>query len=45
MLKKLERGYPDNLYDLVTSNLNTDYTATRMRQEQFAPVILLMCMV
>ena len=28
MLK--ERGYPENLCDLVTINLNTDYTATRM---------------
>ena len=28
MLK--ERGYPENLCDLVTRNLNTDYTATRM---------------
>jgi len=26
----LERGYPENLCDLVTRNLNTDYTATRM---------------
>ncbi len=26
----LERGYPQNLCDLVTRNLNTDYTATRM---------------
>ena len=26
----LERGYPQNLCDLVTKNLNTDYTATRM---------------
>lgn len=26
----LERGYPENLCDLVTKNLNTDYTATRM---------------
>ena len=25
-----ERGYPENLCDLVTRNLNTDYTATRM---------------
>ncbi|MBR5596846.1 MAG: hypothetical protein IKW30_05500 [Lachnospiraceae bacterium] len=26
----LNRGYPQNLCDLVTRNLNTDYTATRM---------------
>lgn len=26
----MERGYPENLCDLVTKNLNTDYTATRM---------------
>lgn len=26
----LERGYPENLCDLVTRNLNTDYTATRL---------------
>ena len=26
----LERGYLENLCDLVTRNLNTDYTATRM---------------
>lgn len=26
----LERGYPEPLCDLVTRNLNTDYTATRM---------------
>ena len=26
----LNRGYPKNLCDLVTRNLNTDYTATRM---------------
>lgn len=26
----LERGYPENLCDLVTRKLNTDYTATRM---------------
>ena len=26
----LERGYSENLCDLVTRNLNTDYTATRM---------------
>ena len=26
----LERGYPQNLCDLVARNLNTDYTATRM---------------
>ena len=26
----LEHGYPENLCDLVTRNLNTDYTATRM---------------
>ena len=26
----LNRGYPQNLCDLVTKNLNTDYTATRM---------------
>lgn len=26
----VERGYPENLCDLVTRNLNTDYTATRM---------------
>lgn len=26
----LERGYDKNLCDLVTKNLNTDYTATRM---------------
>ena len=26
----MERGYPENLWDLVTRNLNTDYTATRM---------------
>lgn len=26
----VERGYPENLCALVTRNLNTDYTATRM---------------
>ena len=26
----LERGYPENLCELITRNLNTDYTATRM---------------
>ena len=26
----VERGYPENLCDLVTRNLNTDYTAARM---------------
>ena len=26
----MERGFPENLCDLVTRNLNTDYTATRM---------------
>lgn len=26
----IERGYPENLCDLITRNLNTDYTATRM---------------
>lgn len=26
----VNRGYPENLCDLVTRNLNTDYTATRM---------------
>ena len=26
----LERGYPENLCNLVSRNLNTDYTATRM---------------
>ena len=26
----LNRGYPQNLCELVTRNLNTDYTATRM---------------
>lgn len=26
----LDRGYPEKLCDLVTQNLNTDYTATRM---------------
>ncbi|MFQ8661998.1 MAG: hypothetical protein ACLR9S_00130 [Lachnospiraceae bacterium] len=26
----MDRGYPENLCDLVTRNLNTDYTATRM---------------
>lgn len=26
----LDRGYPENLCKLVTENLNTDYTATRM---------------
>lgn len=26
----LERGYPEKLCDLVTRNLNTDYTAVRM---------------
>lgn len=26
----VDRGYPENLCDLVTRNLNTDYTATRM---------------
>lgn len=26
----VKRGYPENLCDLVTRNLNTDYTATRM---------------
>ena len=27
----VERGYPEHLCELVTRNLNTDYTATRMR--------------
>lgn len=26
----LDRGYPEDLCDLVTRNLNTDFTATRM---------------
>lgn len=26
----LDRGYPENLCDLVTRNLNTDFTAARM---------------
>ena len=26
----VERGYPKNLCDLITKNLNTDYTAGRM---------------
>ena len=26
----VERGYPQNLCDLITRNLNTDYTASRM---------------
>ena len=26
----VDRGYPENLCDLVIRNLNTDYTATRM---------------
>lgn len=26
----IDRGYPENLCNLVTRNLNTDYTATRM---------------
>ena len=26
----VDRGYPVNLCELVTRNLNTDYTATRM---------------
>ena len=26
----LDRGYPENLCDLVTKNLNTDFTAARM---------------
>lgn len=26
----MDRGYPENLCDLVTKNLNTDFTATRM---------------
>ena len=26
----VERGYPESLCELVTRNLNTDYTATRM---------------
>ena len=26
----VERGYPEDLCDLVTRNLNTDYTAARM---------------
>lgn len=26
----VERGYPENLCDLVTRNLNTDHTAARM---------------
>lgn len=26
----VDRGYPENLCDLITRNLNTDYTATRM---------------
>ena len=26
----LERGYPANLCELITRNLNTDYTASRM---------------
>ena len=26
----VDRGYPENLCELVTRNLNTDYTATRM---------------
>lgn len=26
----MERGYPENLCELITRNLNTDYTASRM---------------
>lgn len=26
----VDRGYPENLCDLITKNLNTDYTAARM---------------
>ena len=26
----VDRGYPENLCDLITRNLNTEYTATRM---------------
>lgn len=26
----VDRGYPENLCELITRNLNTDYTATRM---------------
>ena len=26
----IDRGYPENLCDLVTKNLNTDFTAARM---------------
>lgn len=26
----MDRGYPENLCDLVTQNLNTDFTAARM---------------
>ena len=26
----MDRGYPENLCDLVTKNLNTDFTAARM---------------
>lgn len=26
----MDKGYPEKLCDLVTRNLNTDYTATRM---------------
>ena len=26
----IERGYPENLCELITRNLNTDYTAARM---------------
>lgn len=26
----VERGYPENLCELITRNLNTDYTASRM---------------
>ncbi len=26
----VERGYPENLCELITRNLNTDYTAARM---------------
>ena len=26
----MDRGYPENLCDLVTKNLNTDFTASRM---------------
>ena len=26
----MERGYPENLCDLVTKNLNTDFTAARL---------------